>query len=126
MSKVITTAFKLNLPLGSGHNVDGSTSNDKVIVGGQINITSYTASGEPLRPHDLGLSTIDFIGLDVRSVEDAVTEPVSGAIPMAAYSDVLQVLVINIDHGADTPVTTGADANVRFLAVGSALTANLT
>lgn len=126
MAKVVTTVFKFNLPLGAGHNVDGSVSNDKVIVGGQINITSYTASGEPLRPHDLGLSTIDYIGLDARSVNDAVTEPVASAMILAGYDDVQQLLVIVGDHDGNTPVVTGEDANVRFLAVGSALTANLT
>jgi hypothetical protein len=126
MAKTVTTTFRLNLPIGSGRNVDGSVSNDKVIVAGQIAITDYVAGGEPLRPHDLGLSTIDYLGLDVRSVNDAVTEPNEDAMFLVGYDDVLQTLIINVDHGGDTPVTTDEAANVRFLAIGSAATANLT
>jgi len=126
MAKVITVAYRLNLP-GGGRAVDGGGAvNNKVIVAGEIDVTSYTASGEPLAPKDIGLTNIDYIGFDVRSVNDAVTEPASGAIPMAAYDDVLDLLIINIDHGADTAVTTGEDANVRFIAVGDALVADLT
>ena len=112
---------------GGGYTTTGIAKNDKEMVWAQVSVTAYTNAGEPFIPSDMGLTNFDALFLDLRSVQDAVTEPISGAIPMAAYSDVLQVLVINIDHGADTAVTDNQAAVVNCLAIGdSASQADLT
>lgn len=126
MAKNIVTNFRARVE-APGFDNNGVARNDLTLVGGLINITSYTNNGEPLTAQDLGLDTIDFLGLDVRTVNDAGTVPASGAIPMAAYDESSELLIVNIDHGADTAVTTGQDATVRFFAVGqSAASTDLT
>jgi len=125
MAKSVKT-FKKSRVESGGFNSSGNAQNNKLEVVGELNITAYTAAGEPLTPSDVGLSTIDFIDFDVRSVNDAATVPVATAIPLAAYDQTGQRVIIIIDHGTDTPVTTGEAAVVRFRAVGDSTTPELT
>jgi len=125
MAKNVREAYRLNLP-GGGTTETGASVNGKVLVSGWIFVTSYTSGGEPLSPTDLGLTEIDFLGLDVRRVNDAGTEPAATIQPIAAYDDVLDLLVILSNSNSATANVTGEDAEVRYLAVGDAVTADLT
>jgi hypothetical protein len=127
MAADVKITFRGFLQGVGGHTTAGVSKSNKVLVTGEFNVTSYTASGEPLSAADLGLSTIDSLTFDVRTVNDAATVPASGAIPMAAYDQTGSRVIINIDHGADTAVTTGQDAVLKFIAIGdSAQVADLT
>lgn len=110
-----------------GFDSNGVAKQDKVEVSGIINVSSYTANGEPLSAADVGLATIDTIHFDVESVNNAGTVPVATAIPLAAYDRTGARVIIVSDHGTDTPVVTGEAAVVRFVATGdSAHVAELT
>lgn len=126
MAKNVRVTFKGTVP-GVGQTTAGIAINKKTLVAGRIGVTSYTASGESLLPEDLGLETVDVLTLDVESVNNAATVPASGAIPLAAWDRSSNLLIVNIDHGADTAVTTGQACVVRFVAVGdSSLAPELT
>jgi len=126
MAKSVKVRGRFTVP-GQGADSNGVPQQDKTIVIGELDITSYTALGEPLSAADLGLETIDAVMFDVRTVNNAATVPASGAIPMAAYDQTGARVIVNIDHGADTAVTTGEAASLNFVAFGnSALQATLT
>jgi len=110
---------------GVGFNSSGVPVNNKVFVAGELDVTSYTTGGETVNPADLGLTTIDYFGLEVLTVNDAGTEAAAGTMTVAHFIPSTNKVLIHTD--VDTEVTSTQDATVRFLAVGdSALTAELT
>ena len=100
----------------------GSATNSKVVVVGDIHITTYTAGGEPVLPADLGLESLDCILLEVVDVDDAVATTTN--IHKANYEYGAN-LVICWD-GAAFATVPGASAQVRFAAFGDVAVPELT
>lgn len=106
-----------NTPLpGGGKNASGLAVNGKRLVGGRINISSYTASGEVITPLEFGLDVIDQIFFNVESVNNAATVFGASAPGLANYDRTAQRVVVISD--ATTANVTGEAAVVRFLAIG--------
>lgn len=112
----IVTRFKGVLPHGATGGVDssGGAQNAKTVVVGRMDITSYTAGGEPVTASQLGLRNLDCILLNVEDVDGAVATTTN--IHLATY-DYTAEQVLAWD-GADFAVIPGASAVVRFAAFG--------
>ncbi len=123
----IKTLSRFTVP-GGGYTTAGVAKNNKTVVIGQMSITSYTTGGEVVSPASVGLDAIDFLtALDIRTVNNAATEPAATAIPLSAYIQSTNKLLIIIDHDTNTEVNSGEAASLRFLAVGdSGTVADLT
>lgn len=128
----IKILFRRNLP-GAGFNSAGVPVQGKTEVVGIFEVTTasgWTAAGEPLKPQDLGLTSIDFIDFSVVSVNDAATAPtnVTGML-IANYNYAAQTVIVNIinDSGSGTTdlasVTAGEACVLRFLAYGDSAAA---
>lgn len=112
----------------SGRDENGATKTGKVLVWGKINVTSYVTGGEVVAPKDLGLENIDFITTDIRTVNNAATEPAIAALFLANYIQSTQKLIVSIDSSADagSQVTSTQAAEIFYLAAGDAVMADLT
>ncbi len=100
--------------LGGGYGATGAASNRKTVVVGDINITTYTASGEPVFPKDLGLTAIDGLFLTVLDVDGNV--PTATNIHSVGYAHVTGLILLYDGSAGTTDATT--DAQVRFVAFG--------
>jgi len=110
----------------SGRDKDGAIKNGKVLVWGHIDVTSYTTGGETVAPKDIGLSTIDFITFDVRTVNDADTPPSDGVTFGANYIQSSNKVIIDVALKTGTQVTSTQDAELYYFAGGDAAVADLT
>lgn len=100
-------------PLG-GFTTIGAAKNHKVLVWGDLDITSYTAEGEPVTATDFSLSTIDAVFLSVRDVDDSL--PTATNIHLATYDySAEQVLAWD---GASSATVPGTSAQLKFLVIG--------
>ncbi len=107
---------------GGGKTITGTAVAQKVIVVGDIDITTYTTNGEPVRAADLGLCNIDGLFVSVMDVDGTV--PAASQICEANYVRGTELLILS-----DGTVNADPDASgqVRFVAVGdSALAPELT
>jgi hypothetical protein len=102
-----------SLPRG-GFNAVGAASNSKAIVTGDIDITSYTASGEPIVAADLELINIDALHVSVLDVDGAL--PTATNIHNWGY-DYAGGLLLLFD-GAGGVTDAGTSGQVRFVALG--------
>ena len=100
----------------------GVAQNSKTVVVGDINITTYTAGGEPVLPADLGLESLDCILLEVVNVDTAVCTTTNIHHVNYEYGS---NLVICWD-GAAFATVPGSSARVRFAAFGDVATPELT
>jgi len=107
----------------SGRDTSGNQKNNKVVVWGYINVTSYTTGGETVAPKDLGLNTIDFITFDCRTANNAATEPATGAMLDVGYIRSTNKVLIDVN---ETQVTSTQAATLTYLAAGDAAVADLT
>ncbi len=105
-----------------GRDSAGARTNSKIVVVGDIHITTYTSGGEPVLPADLGLESLDCILLEVVDVDDVVATTTN--IHKANYEYGAN-LVIAWD-GAAFKVVPGASVQVRFAAFGDAAVPELT
>lgn len=103
--------------VGAGFDSTGTPVQSKMRVWGELNVTSYTTGGETVSPADIRLETIDFINFDVRTVNDAGTEPAAANLLNARYINSSQKVMIKLDE--NTEVTSTQDASVMFDAVGN-------
>lgn len=111
----------------SGRDTSGNVKNNKLVVWGKINVTSYSTGGETVAPKDLGLSNIDFITTDVRTTGAAgTTEPTASAQFKADYIQSTNKLLISADIDTGTEVTSTHLSTVYYLAAGDSLVADLT
>jgi len=108
------------LPTG-GKDINGVAKSNKVLVVGDIDITTYTSGGEPIKPADLGLSTIDGLFVSMRDVDD--TLPAAAQLPEANYVHTTNLLVCCDGTGSDDP---NASAQLRFVAIGDSALPELT
>lgn len=115
MAHSVRINYNTRLPAG-GKDSAGVAKNNKRLVGGRINITSYTAGGEVITPLEFGLDVLDQIFFNVESVNNAVTEFAAANPGWANYDRTAQRVVIISD--ATTANVTGQAAVVRFLAMG--------
>lgn len=115
MAHSVRINYKTLLP-GSGRNASGVAVNGKRLVGGRINITSYTASGEVITPLEFGLDVLDQIFFNVETVNDAPTEFAAATPGWANYDRTAQRVVVI--SNATTANSTSQAAVIRFLAVG--------
>jgi hypothetical protein len=99
---------------GGGVNGSGKAQDNKVVVVGDINITTYTAGGEPVTAADLGLDTLDCILLEVVNVDSTVATTTNIHKVNYEYGS---NLVICWD-GAAFATVPGTSARVRFAAFG--------
>lgn len=121
----VTTRYRGTLhgsAAAGGHTSSGAASNSKVVVVGAIDITSYTAGGEPVLPADLGLTNLDCILLEVVDVDGSVATTTN--IHKANYEYGAN-LVICWD-GAAFATVPGTSAIVRFAAFGDVAVPELT
>ncbi len=112
----IVTRFKGVLPWGAtgGHDSAGGAQQNKTVVVGRMDITSYTGGGEPVTAANLGLKNLDCILLNVEDVDGSVATTTN--IHVATY-DYTAEQVLAWD-GADFAVIPGTSAVVRFAAFG--------
>lgn len=115
MAYNITTTFRSPLTSG-GRAQSGVAVNNKVMVAGRINVTSYTTGGEVIRPTDIGLENIDEILFNAESFNDLATVPAAATIGLIVYDRKLSKMVVNTT--GTTEVTNTEDAVVRFMAIG--------
>jgi hypothetical protein len=122
----VTTRYRGTLAgqgsAAGGHTSTGSSANNKVVAIGDINITTYTAGGEPVTAADFGLESIDCILLEVVTVDTA--EPATAVIHVVNY-DYVAGQVLCWDGAAGTTVA-GSTARVRFAAFGDVAVPELT
>ncbi len=97
-----------------GYTATGAASNSKSVVVGNIDITAYTASGEPLTAKDLGLLTIDGIYVTVLDVDGNV--PTATNIHNLGYDHTSELLLLFDGNAGTTDATSNAE--VRFVAFG--------
>lgn len=103
----------------------GASENNKIVVVGDINITTYTAGGEPVTAADLGLDSLDCILLSPVAVDNLATGlPGTSNILVANY-DYTNEQVLLWDGAAGTTVA-GSLGRVRFAAFGNGPAPELT
>ncbi len=104
---------------GGGHTTAGAAKNDKVLAWGEITAT-YVAAGVNLSAKGgvtaLGVSTLDFINLESRLLNDAA--PASQANFIAELNTVSDKIFILEDVDAGTLVTDGQNVLLRYLVIG--------
>lgn len=103
----------------TGRTAAGAVSNNKAMVTGDIDITTYTASGEPLLAVDLGLTVIDALFFEVLDSDGTVASV--SQIFNITYDRTNELLLIWDSNDAAT--VTGSNAQVRFLAFGDSAAA---
>ena len=103
---------------GGGKTIGGTAVAKKGIVVGDIDITSYTASGELVSATDLGLTQID--GLHISIVDVDGTVPAAGQICGWGYDRATDLLLL-VD-GAGGVTDAGTSGQVRFVATGDLAT----
>lgn len=106
-----------------GKDIGGNASNDKAMVVGDIDITTYTASGELVSAAALGLRTIDTLHISVVDVDGTVASATQ--ILGWGYDRATDLLLLLDGNGGVTDA--GSNAQVRFVATGNTAAApNLT
>ena len=115
MAYNITTTFKSPLASG-GLAQSGVAVNNKVMVAGRINVTSYATGGEVIRPCDIGLENIDEIFFNAESFNNAATVPAAATIGVVGYDRTLSKMVVNTTGTTENSNT--QDAVIRFMAIG--------
>ena len=98
---------------GGGKTISGLAVNQKALVVGDIDITSYTTNGEKVTARDLGLTQIDGLFVSVMDVDSTV--PTTNQICEANYVRASELLILSDGTVNADPNT---DAQVRFVAVG--------
>ena len=124
----VTTRYRGTLAgttAAGGHTSTGASSNSKTVVVGDINITTYTAGGEPVLPADLGLESLDCILLEVVSVDVAAGVGATATNIHKVNYEYGANLVICWD-GAAFATVPATSARVRFAAFGDVATPELT
>ncbi len=106
-----------------GFSTTGAAKNQKVLVWGEIDITTYTAAGEPVTAADFGLSTVDFVQISPNTVD---TAQASTDLPQIGnYDYIAQQVVVHDGDGVINEC--GSACQVKFIALGdSALAPELT
>lgn len=104
---------------GPGFNAAGEPRPNKVQVVGEIN-ENYVTGGIVVSPHQLGLTTIDYISFSVVSTADAGNVPTAAATPLAMYIYATNKVLVVTDSGTDAGAEATNDENVvlRFVAQG--------
>ncbi|KKL45798.1 hypothetical protein LCGC14_2352000 [marine sediment metagenome] len=102
-----------------GKTIGGVASNEKAMVVGDIDITTYTSGGELINAPDLGLTSID--GLHVSVVDVDGTVPSATQICGWGYDRALSLLLLVDGSGGVTDA--GSNAQVRFVAFGDTASA---
>ena len=116
----IDVRIRVRTPLAvSGHNSAGAVVNNKTMVQGDLDITTYTSAGEPLVARDFGLTVIDAIFIDILDVDGGVISPSS--ILIGNYDRTNELLLLWDGNGGVT--VAGSNAQVRFLVFGDSATA---
>lgn len=105
--------------LGSGRTSTGAVVNNKTMVQGDLDITTYTGSGEPLVPRDFGLTVIDAIFIDILDVDGGVIA--TDSILVGNYDRTNELLLLW--DGNTGVVVAGSNAQLRFLVFGDSAAA---
>jgi hypothetical protein len=110
MAKTVAILGRSYLP-GPGFNTSGTPKQGKTQTWGVVTISSYTASGEPLTPNDLGLTAIDFVQFNVDKIDGADLGHAEGSAVYQYTNQKVSVFEAAADQ-ADT------SAVLRFMATG--------
>jgi hypothetical protein len=103
---------------GGGKTFGGTAVAKKGIVVGDIDITTYTSSGELIKPADLGLTQIDGLHISIMDVDGTV--PAAAQICGWGYDRATDKLLL-VD-GAGGVTDCDSNAQVRFVATGDLAT----
>lgn len=125
MSKVVKVIFRSYLQGSQGYTNTGTPSPNKQLVIAQVVTTNVQSGLEGLTPQDLGLSTIDFIKVNVQSETGGVPAKSATTSVHADYDQVNQRLVIcDVAAAGDrAAITNNEDPVVEVFAVGDSLLA---
>lgn len=110
--------YRQYLP-GGGWTTGGSPKQGKTIVYGEVKTNSYVQAvvagslGISLLAQDLGLTTVDVVTFDVKSINGA--DPTVADATVAQWLRTLEALSITVD---DAQLTAGQEATVGFVACG--------
>ncbi len=116
----IDVRVRARTPLAvSGFTSTGAVSNTKTMIQGDIDITVYTADGEPVTPRDLGLENIDALFLSVVDVDGTVASV--SQVTNAVYDHTAEQILLWDGNTGDT--IAGSNGQVRFLAFGDSAAA---
>ena len=131
MAKLVNILSVTNL---SQQGFDGSAAPapDKVTVTGKVVITTYTAGGEPIKPGDFGLKSIDYVAFYPIYTTISAAAVLAGGASLdvkATYSPntgLLTVTQVTRGTGAEVATDTGSTSaagycmsEVRFIASGT-------
>ncbi len=105
-----------------GRDSAGAARNSKIVVIGEVDITTYTAAGEPCTAADLGLESLDCILLQAVNVDGALAQ--GNVIHNINYDYTAQQILL-WDGSAGT-TEAGTSGVVRFAAFGDAAVPELT
>ncbi len=98
-----------------GRTSSGGAASSKIVVVGEINITSYTGGGEPITAADLGLTNLDCILLEVVNVDSSLATATNNTKITYDYT-AEQVLAWD----GDFDTVPGTSVLCRFAAFGDA------
>ncbi len=105
--------------LQGGVTTAGVAKNDKELVWGDMDITVYTAAGEPVVAQDFGMTTIDAIFISVLDVDGSA--PTTTSVHLANYDYTAELLLL---WDSDNPVAVaGTSGQVKFLVFGDSASA---
>jgi len=119
MSTSVRVRRRCSLP-GAGFDSAGNASQSKEQVVGKLVVTNYNRGGETLRPVDLGLTSLDYLSLQL---EEGLAEAAHG-VRSVVYSVSAQQFYVFVETGAteqQDEVAATSDPVVSFLAEGDAV-----
>ncbi len=102
-----------------GVDSSGNAKNNKAVVIGDIDITTYTSGGEPVSAADLGLDSLDCILLEVVDVDAAL--PSTSVVHVVNYE--YSAGLVLLWDGSGGTVVAGSNGRVRFAAFGDSAAA---
>lgn len=116
MARTVKPTFKQWIP-GSGRSTGGTPVQGKTRTVGRVSVTSYTTGGVDLKPADVGLSSIDYIQVNVVEGVSSADQKVTRH---AAYSQSAQqfYLFTSDKDGDKTAYAAAATEEVSFVAEG--------
>ena len=106
---------------GGGFDASGIPVQAKKMVWGRIEVLSYAAAGMDMSLNDIHLSALDFIEMQVYSLDDdddgVFTYPQSTVHYDAQWADGTDKLFITLSEKSGTAVTDEGVVNINFFAI---------
>lgn len=112
MANTVRLRFRSYLP-GVGFDSSGRAVQGKQEVRGRVIVSSYTRGGENLTPRDVGLTSVDYLSLEV---VDPVKSPGANPLRFAAWNETNNQFYIFETDNAGNDVVEAADTTAVTLA----------